>query len=186
MALPLLALLPALGALAPEIVKWVAGDKAGAVTGQVVAAVQAITGSDSPDALAAAIRDPQVAMQLRIRLAEIAAEAEKAERQAERDELLARLADVASARSQTVALAQAGSSIAWGAPVVSVLVTIVCGVACWLVLTQALPEGSQDIAMIVVGSLLAAFGAVVNFWLGSSHGSARKDEALRGLVGARK
>jgi hypothetical protein len=32
--------------------------------------------------------------------------------------------------------------------------------------------------LIMLGALGAAFGAVVNFWLGSSNGSQRKDEAL--------
>jgi hypothetical protein len=187
MALPLLpaALLPAIGALAPELLRWIAGDKAGAVTGQVLDAVRSVVGADSPEAVEAAIRDPQVAAQLRIRLAEIAAEREKAERQVERDELLARLADVASARSQTVALAQAGSVIAWGAPVVSVLVMVAFGVACWMVLTKSLPAGSQEIALYTMGALQSMAAAVVAYWVGSSAGSARKDEALRAVAGQR-
>ena len=32
--------------------------------------------------------------------------------------------------------------------------------------------------LIMLGALGAAFGAVVNFWLGSSHGSQRKDTLL--------
>jgi hypothetical protein len=79
-----------------------------------VGTVHTITSADTPEAALAAIQDPQVAAQLRVQLAEIAAEREKAERQAERDELLARLAGVASARSQTVA--QAGSRIACPQP----------------------------------------------------------------------
>jgi hypothetical protein len=78
----------------------------------VVGAVRTITGADAPEAALVVIRDPQVAAQLRVQLAEFASEREKAERQAERDELLARLAGAASARSQTMALAQAGSRIA--------------------------------------------------------------------------
>jgi hypothetical protein len=81
-----------------------------------VGTVHTITSADAPETALAAIQDPQVAAQLRVQLAEFATEREKAERQAERDELLARLAGVASARSQTVALAQAGSRIACPRP----------------------------------------------------------------------
>jgi hypothetical protein len=179
----LAAWLPLIGVLAPEALRWLAGDKAGDTAARVVDTVRTITGADTPEAALAAIQDPQVAAQLRIRLAEISADLEKVQRQAERDELLARLADVASARSQTIALAQTGSRIAWGAPVVSVLVAIAFGVVAWSVLTRAVPEGSRDIANIIVGGLIVGFQSVINFWLGSSHGSARKDEALRSLLG---
>jgi hypothetical protein len=186
MALPLLpALLPAIGALAPELLRHVIGEKAGDVADQVVGAVRSVVGADSPEAVEAAIRDPQLAVQLRIRLAEIAAEREKAERRAELEELVALQGDRAGARSQTVALAQAGSVIAWGAPLVSILVMIAFGVACWMVLTRSLPEGSQDIALYTMGALQSMAAAVVAYWVGSSAGSARKDEALRAVAGQR-
>jgi hypothetical protein len=184
MALPLLpALLPAIGALAPELLRHVIGEKAGDVADQVLGAVRSAVGADTPEAVEAAIRDPQVAMQLRIRLAEIAAEREAAAEKARQDELKALLSDLASARNQTVALAQAGSAIAWGAPLVSILVLVAFGLCCWVVLTRALPEGSQEIAYITLGTLGAMAMNVVQFWIGSSNGSARKDETLRALVG---
>jgi hypothetical protein len=108
--------LPAIGALAPEALRWLAGETADKAAERVVGAVRTITGADAPETALAAIQDPQVAAQLRVQLAEFATEREKAERQAERDELLARLAGAASARSQTVALAQAGSRIACPPP----------------------------------------------------------------------
>lgn len=40
------------------------------------------------------------------------------------------------------------------------------------------PARAMEPLLILVGSLAAAFGAVVNFWFGSSAGSARKDELL--------
>lgn len=42
------------------------------------------------------------------------------------------------------------------------------------------PAGAKEPLLILVGTLGAAFGAVVNFWFGSSSGSARKDELLAG------
>ena len=38
--------------------------------------------------------------------------------------------------------------------------------------------GAREPLLLLIGSLSAAFGAVVNFWFGSSSGSARKDELL--------
>lgn len=38
--------------------------------------------------------------------------------------------------------------------------------------------GAREPLLILVGSLSAAFGAVVNFWFGSSSGSAHKSELL--------
>ena len=67
-------------------------------------------------------------MQLRIKLAEIAAQAEADQRKADLATLHAQLADVAGARAQTVALAKAGSEIAWVAPVVSLVVLGTFGV----------------------------------------------------------
>lgn len=40
------------------------------------------------------------------------------------------------------------------------------------------PPGAKEPLLILVGSLAAAFGGVVNFWFGSTSGSARKDELL--------
>lgn len=40
------------------------------------------------------------------------------------------------------------------------------------------PSGAREALLIFAGSLASAFGAVVNYWFGSSSGSARKDELL--------
>lgn len=40
------------------------------------------------------------------------------------------------------------------------------------------PEKAREPLLILVGSLSAAFGAVVNYWFGSSSGSAHKNELL--------
>jgi len=46
------------------------------------------------------------------------------------------------------------------------------------------PARAMEPLLILVGSLAAAFGAVVNYWFGSSSGSARKDELLAARDGA--
>ena len=40
------------------------------------------------------------------------------------------------------------------------------------------PDKAREPLLILVGSLGAAFGAVVNYWFGSSSGSAHKSELL--------
>lgn len=40
------------------------------------------------------------------------------------------------------------------------------------------PARAMEPLLILVGSLAAAFGAVVNYWFGSSAGSAHKSELL--------
>ena len=65
----------------------------------------------------------------KLALAQLEQSGELAELAADVELTKAGLADVASARGQTVSLAQAGSKIAWGAPVVSVMVVAASWVA---------------------------------------------------------
>jgi hypothetical protein len=182
MAPALLALLPLVAQLAPGLIRDLAGDRAGDVAQRVTAAVRAVVGGDHPDQLQAAMLDPAKAADLRLELARIEAEERAAERADDMQRLTASLADIASARAQTVELARAGSAIAWGAPIVSAVVLIAFAAAAWLVLTRALPAGSQDVALYTMGSLQTLAAAVVAYWVGSSAGSARKDQAMQGLL----
>lgn len=63
----------------------------------------------------------------------------------------------------------------WGSVIVSVIVLLSFGATLWAILTHAIPAGSDAIANVVVGAESAFAGAVVNYWLGSSAGSAAKD-----------
>ena len=109
-------------------------------------------------------------------------QAEADARRQEFDTLQAQLADVASARNQTVELAKAGSAIAWGAVVVSVLVTAAFMSALWFIVRQEIPLASREIAYILLGTLGAKFGDIVAYWVGSSSGSAQKSAALEKAV----
>jgi len=64
----------------------------------------------------------------------------------------------------------------YGAIIVSIAAIVGCSLATVLVLVYPVPEASQALANVVMGGLLAAQGAVVQYWLGSSSGSAAKDE----------
>jgi hypothetical protein len=67
-------------AIFPEILKAVAGDKAGTIGAQVAKLVSDATGADTPEAAKAKIdADPKVAADLQVRLAQIALDAQGAD-----------------------------------------------------------------------------------------------------------
>lgn len=180
--MPIAALLPILAGIAPDIIRWIAGDRAGAVAQQVGTVVSAVAGSDDPATVQATLADPSKASELRLRLAEIAAAEEEKRRTAELESMRAMIADTASARAQTVALVQAGSRLAWGPVVVSGLVLAGFGIVVVLALFRPIPPGSEALLNILLGNLAAMAMGVVGYWVGSSAGSARKDEMLRGTI----
>lgn len=182
--------------IAPAIAKWLFGDGGEKVAQQVASVVTNITGIAEPHtdagvvAMEAVLQDkPELATQIQVQLAKIAADHEaesnraaEAARKAELDTLLARIADTDSARKQTIVLAQSGSRIAYGAPVVSALVLGTFAVVMTLAFTRSLPAGSETILNMLLGSLAAMATSVVSYWVGSSAGSARKDEHLAQLA----
>jgi hypothetical protein len=170
-------LLPLLLNLAPTVAGWVLGDKTSKAVDTVAEIIKKTTGvdGDPSDMLSA---DPALALQLKEAL--IRAESEERERQ--HQEVLARIADVASARQHTVELAKAGSPIAWGAPVVSVLAVAVFAGFVFLLFAQEVPQSMKDALMLMAGSAASGFGMVLSYWLGSSAGSAAKDATLGKLL----
>ena len=175
--LPLL--LPLVLNLAPELAKWLFGDTAEVVTSKVADAVAVVTGTtDQTASMAALEANPGAVNDLRVKLAQIAADHDKAQRDADQAMLATQIQDIANARQQTVDLAKVGSNIAWAAPVVSVVVLTTFGAALGAVLFHALPAGSETIANVMLGSLGTVSGAVVSYWLGSSAGSKLKTDML--------
>jgi hypothetical protein len=73
--------------------------------------------------------------------------------------------------NHTVALA--------GAVVVSVVVMIEHACLSVLLLLHAIPEGSREAALILLGSTGSMAMAVVGYWVGSSIGSLQKNALLR-------
>lgn len=183
MVAPLLALA---ATVMPEILRTVAGDRAGTAAGHVVEAVRAVTGTDDPaEAKRRLESTPEAAIDLRLRLAEIALEQERLRHQSEMEELRLRSADIVDARRTMVESAPAGGPAAWGAPLVSAMVGIgFFGTLIMVVATDYSPAENQflgSLLNIIVGALVAAFTAVVNFWIGSSESSRSKDAVVRVL-----
>lgn len=175
----MLPLIPLAISLAPEIGKWLFGDSGEKTATAVAAVVQAVTGT-SDEAAASQIlsSNPSIAADLRVKLAQIAAEREKSHDDAAASLLAAQLADIASARAQTVGLAQSHSSVQWAAPAISITVLGTFGTVMFLALTRALPSGSETLLNMLLGSLAAMATSVVSYWVGSSAGSVQKTEML--------
>lgn len=168
--------------LAPEIGQWLFGANAAPVVAAVRDSVAKVTGSAEPETQVAVLADPDKAAALRVELARIAFERAEAVAQASQAALVARLADVTGARATTVALAQSGSEIAWGAPVVSVVVLLTFGGVVAMTLLRAMPPGAETVLNVLLGTLGAMATSVVGYWVGSSAGSARKDARLASLA----
>lgn len=151
---------------------------------KVEAVVHAVTGTSDPVEQAAAVADPQVAADLRIQLSQIAADRQAAADQAQIDALKVATADIAGARAQTMQLANAGSTLAWGTPIVSAIVLLSFAIMCAVVLSRSIPEGSMPLAqgLLEVFKILAV--TVVAYWCGSSAGSAQKSVQLANAVPA--
>lgn len=180
----MLPLIPLAISIAPEIAKWLFGDSAARTTQAVAQAVGAVTGAnvEVPDGIAAAkaalAANPELADKLRVKLAEIASQQEAADHAAALSRLQAALADTANARAQTIALVRAKSAVGYGAPVVSAIVLITFAAVMTIALTRSMPSGSQTILNVLLGSLAAMATSVVSYWVGSSAGSARKDDHI--------
>ena len=171
-------LIPLLLGLAPTVASWILGDKTGAAVERVTGIAREVLGTDQPDAIERAVAaDPNTALQFKQALIQAEADARRQEFEA----VKAQLADVQSARTQTVELAKAGSAISWGAPVVSVLAVVVFAGFVYLMFAQTVPDGMKEAVMLMAGSAAAGFGAVLNYWLGSSSGSAQKTALLETL-----
>ena len=163
-------MLPLLAAVLPAVAPWLmrqfAGEGAGRAAEAAAEAIAAVAGTDDPaEALARLQADGEACSALQVRLAEIAAQREAQQ-----------LADLANARSQTVALAQMGSPLAFGAAIISVAVMALFAFA---VIGTAFGLVLPDLTMrLIEYAVIATLG----YWLGSSAGSARKD--ARGPLGS--
>ena len=187
----LAALLPLILGMAPQLAEHLFGATGGDIAAKVAGAVSAVTGNDltaaggAEAAILAIQGKTDVAVALQLKLAEIASTARLAAdreadamRIAELDTMKATMADIASARGTETALAQAHSSLAWGAPLLSAIILLAFGGMLFVVLTRAIPENSAALANVLLGTLAAMATQVANFWLGSSNGSASKDLLL--------
>jgi lysozyme family protein len=168
--------------LAPDIIKLIAGDKTGQLADQVGKVVADTVGTtNAGEAQTKLAANPAAEAALR---AELALDATKAQNADAGQRAQEALNNTQSARSGLQALATTNSTIAWTAPTISYLVIggffIFLFVLVWLYWGKPADNQNNFIVQIIniaVGALTAAFATVVNFWLGSSAGSRKKDDA---------
>lgn len=154
------------------------GGPGGAALGGVVADMFGGNPEDPGSLLQAMERDPEARVKLaqiqsdeRVRLREIAAEQTKAQ-----------LADRQSARQREVALQQAGRT-SWEMLVLAFLaVSGLIGIALVLFLSEV-PEGAEEMLLMIIGALISRAGDVYAFYFGSSRGSKEKDRVLAERAG---
>ncbi len=158
------------GDFGPTLTRMLLGSKAGDVAQSIIDTLKKVFGTTDPNAI-------QSALAANPNLANVFIEALKADTAQFHDAL----ADIADARKQTITLASTGSMIAWGAPLMSGIVTFAFSILMILWLFHPPSSDAAQLAVfnILVGSLSAAFGAVVQYWLGSSAGSREKDVIVK-------
>ena len=169
--------------IAPEIAPWVFGSGGEKVVAAVAQMAESLTGTRDEAAQQAAIeRDPDLACRMRVELAKLAAQEAQS---VDTKMVSAYLNDTANARTQLIQLTQAHSPIAYGAVIVSAIVLLTFGTVMTLTLTRTIPSGSDTVLNMLLGSLAAMATSVVSYWVGSSAGSARKDDHIARLVSSR-
>lgn len=101
--------------------------------------------------------------------------------QAEVEAFKASVDDIKDARSTGVEYTKLGSSIKWAAGVVSVIA--VGGFCLFSYMAIMRPSGTdRDVLLYLLGIWSAAFAQVLNYWLGSSAGSANKDDKFAAIL----
>lgn len=158
------------------ILGTVLGGPVGAVAGAAGSLLGSFLGVEpEPETVMAALKDP--ATLLRVKEIEAAQQHRLLEWQA--TQLQAELANVQDARAREVQLASMGHGGAWVTGAVALVVIV--GFF-WMLHAVVSMDKVNEPALLLLGSLGTAFGAVVNYYLGSSLGSYRKD-GLAGLNG---
>lgn len=167
---------------AAPVLGSILGGPVGAVVGAAGSLVASALGCEaSPDAVQAALKaNPEYALKLKD--LEIQEQAQILRWQSE--QLQAALSDRMSARERETELAKTGHGAAWATSIVSIIVTVGFFAMLWAVLDGGRSE-LGDAGLMLLGTLSSAFGAVVQYYLGSSLGSASKDAYIKHVQGGR-
>lgn len=151
------------------VLATVLGGPVGAVAGAAGALLGSALGvKATPEEVASALHDPQALVRLR----ELETQQQTILVQWQATQLQAELDNVRSAREREVSLARMGHGGAWISGMVALVVIV--GFF-WMLRAVVSMETVNEPALLLLGSLGTAFGAVVNYYLGSSLGSYRKD-----------
>lgn len=173
-------------AIFPEILRWLASDGAGTIGKQIEAVVTGVTGEsgavaakkklDASPAMTDQLRVQLAALSLQSHKADLAAEASAA--QSDLDYNAMQLNNTENARQLLLDLADASKTTSYTSSILSYIVVVgFFGVlfSAAMGVLSGLPPQAQQVIHLLFGALTAAFATVLNFWLGSSFGSRRKD-----------
>jgi hypothetical protein len=152
-----------LAQFAPQVIKWVSGsDKAADAAERVVQVAEAVTGRSGADAIGALHADPALVLQFRQAIAGIEAELDKAY-----------LADVQHARQS-----HRDHWMPW-----ALTLTLAAMVALMVagLFMRGTPPENKEVVYLIAGQLIGAFSTAVAYWLGSSRGSAQKQDLIERL-----
>lgn len=161
---------PTIGSLLGGLIPFPGGAILGQVAGKIVA--EALGVPPTPEAVHTAITngDPAVV--------NAALSAADTKMQAEVEKFKASLADVQDARETTVKYVQAGSSLSFGAVVVSIVVLLGFCVISFLAMKPELAGVDKSVTLFLLGAWSGFAGSVITFWIGSSAGSADKSAQI--------
>jgi len=175
---------PVLGSLIGTAIGGPAGTVVGGLAGKAIEAVAETLGAEpTPEAIGRAIEsDPSAGAKLTAVEAKAADLIRLSEEETAR--LKAQLADVQDARQKSAELINKGSPLGWMPALVTVLVLAGFMGALFAMFRNELPE--NNVSMLMVGALINMAGVAVAYWLGSSRGSAEKDQSMAALAKGRR
>jgi len=164
-----------LGKSAPLIGTLLGGPAGGAVASLVA---NALGVEDTPDAIGAALKSDPSAL---LKLKELEFTHKTRFQELMLEETKAHLADTQSARQREVENLKAGGSntLMYILGVV-IVVGFFATVITLIFRTTPIPAGSKEAVMLLLGSLIASFACVVQYFFGSSKGSSDKTAMLAG------
>ena len=167
-------------AKAAPVLGSVLGGPVGAIAGAAGSLIASALGCEpDPEAVQRTIAQSP---NLLLKLKDIEVQQQAQLLQWQRDQVQAELTDRMSARDREVELAKAGHGASWATSIVACIVTVGFFVMLWVVLRGGKAE-LGDAGLMLLGTLASAFGAVVQYYLGSSLGSASKDAYLKKIRG---
>jgi hypothetical protein len=169
----LLGLIPLIGQVLPMLTGLLGTPLQGSILGKAADIADRVFGTHDPSQIQLQIAQDQTKL-----------EAFKAQLAADTQEEVNFFQDIQNARNQTIALAQAQSPIAWGAPIMTILITMGFFVILAIFVAKALnlSEFQQAVLNVMVGYLGASFQQCVNYWLGTTRSSGNKDTVLASLA----
>ena len=171
------------GSVAP-IVGTALGGGAGGAVGQLIANLLGV--DNEPSAVASAIKaDPNIAVKLK----EIELEAQRLhyeaidkERQASIDELKAYIGDIQDARSRQVEHEKATGKTDVNFYVLAWVIVLGFFSLIGILMFVPIPPKQTEVMFMLFGTLSAGFGAVIQYFFGSSKGSSEKTMQLSSIA----